>query len=339
MPIGLDIGSQSIKVVELAKESGKFRLKAAGVVGYSGVQIETIQKDDKAFVSLVEAIKKLFKDAKISGKDVSIALPETQVFTRIVNFPPLTDSEIASAVKWEAEQYIPMPMTEAIVQHEILGKRDEEKGSTVLVLLIAVSKDVVKKYVQILEAAGLNCVAVETELMSLGRSIAVSDQTVVLVDFGARSTDIAIVKNEQLVFSRSIPTAGEAFTRAVAQSLGVAAKQAEEYKRTYGLSATKLEGKILQALEPIFRVVAEEIKKAIHYYQFDQKGEAPSSVILAGGSAGMPDIIPHLTKLLGTEVVIGNPFLKISVDTEIARQLMDYSPLYPIAVGLAMKEI
>ncbi len=338
MSVGIDIGSKSIKVVELGREGNKFRLKAAGVVGYSGVVIDSIQKDDKAFVSLVEVIRKLFKDAKISGKEVAIALAESQVFTRVVTFPPLTDSEIASAVKWEAEQYIPMPVSEAIIQHQILERRENEKGEGVLVLLVAVSKDLVKKYVEILEAAGLNCIAAETELMALARSLAPAEQTVVLVDFGASSTDIAVVKNEQLVFSRSIPMAGMAFTRAVAQSLGVAEKQAEEYKRAYGLSTTRLEGKVQKALDPIFRVVAEEIKKAIHFYQVEGKGDIPSSVILAGGTAGMPDMVSQLTKLIGIEVVVGNPFSKIVIDPEIAKQLVDYAPLYPIAVGLAMRE-
>jgi type IV pilus assembly protein PilM len=158
-----------------------------------------------------------------------------------------------------------------------------------------------------------------------------------IVDFGARSTDIAISKNGQLMFSRSIPTAGEAFTRAVSQVLGVEAKQAEEYKRTYGLSHSQLEGKIAHALEPVFRVVAEEMKKAIHFYQAEESGDTPVSVILAGGSAAMPEVASSLTKMLGLEVVVGNPFTKITVDPEAVKSLQGYAPLYAISVGLAMR--
>ena len=80
------------------------------------------------------------------------------------------------------------------------------------------------------------------------------------------------------------------------------------------------------------------MKKAIHFYQTEEKGEAPNSVILAGGTAGMPEAISLLSKLIGIEVVIGNPFAKVAVDAQVARALMPYAPLYAIAVGLAMRE-
>jgi type IV pilus assembly protein PilM len=114
--------------------------------------------------------------------------------------------------------------------------------------------------------------------------------------------------------------------------------QAEEYKRAYGLSGSQLEGKIKGALDPVFRMVVDEMKKAIHFYQTEEKGEAPRSIVLAGGTAGMPEAISILTKLMGIEVVIGNPFAKVALDPEVARTLMPYAPLYAISVGLAMRE-
>ena len=186
--------------------------------------------------------------------------------------------------------------------------------------------------------SGLNLIAVETELISLVRALAPEDQTVLIADFGARSTNIAISKNAMITFSRSIPTAGEAFTRSVAQALGIEEVQAEEYKRSYGLSPTQLEGKIKGALDPILRMVSDEMKKAVHFYQSEEKGEAPKSVILAGGSAGMPEMASSLTKLLGIEVIVGNPFSKVSVDPQAVQALSGYAPLYSVAVGLAMRE-
>lgn len=336
MSVGLDIGSKTIKAVELSREGQKWRLKAAGAVGYSGVEVEHLQ-DDKDFAAMGAAIKKLFNDAKIASRDVSIALSESQVFTRTLTFPLLTDQEVASAVKWEAEEYIPIPLNEAIMQHQIIERRETGNPPQVVVLLVAVPRLIVEKYVKVVSLAGLNCVSVETELLALTRSLAPTNQTVLIIDFGAGSTDLAIAKNEQLVFSRSIQTAGEAFTRAVAQYLGVATNQAEEYKRTYGLSPEQLEGKVGTALEPVFRVVAEEIKKVIHFYQIEDKGATPTSLILSGGTSGLPGITPTLTRLLGLEVSIGNPFAKVMVDAQALSSLASYAPLYSIAVGLAMK--
>lgn len=336
MSVGIDIGSKSIKVVEIAIEAGRAFLKSAGIAGFNLGGIDQLQ-NDKQYLEVASTIKKLYSDARISSRDVAIAVPESQTFTRTVTFPSLTDQEVASAIKWEAEEYVPIPLNEAIVQHQIIERRDNATPPEVKVLLIAAPKLLIEKYIKILSYAGLNVVGVETELMALVRSLAPPNQTVLLIDFGAKSTDIAIAKNGQLAFSRTIPTAGEAFTRAVAQSLGVQEKQAEEYKRTYGLSASQLEGKIGTALTPIFKIVSEEIKKAIHFYQTDEKGETPNSIILSGGTSGLPDVTPVLTKLIGVEVAIGNPFSKVVVDPNSAKSLQNYAPLYAVAIGLALR--
>jgi type IV pilus assembly protein PilM len=336
MSVGLDIGSKTIKVVELDKSGNRFNLKAAGLVGYTGSDLAKMT-DEKEIAQMADVLRKVFSDAKISAKEVTIALPEPQVFTRAIRFPLLTDQEISSAVKWEAEQYIPIPLNEAVIQHQIIERRETTSPPEVLVLLVAAPRVLVEKYVQVVSAAKFTVVGVETELIALARSLGPPDQTVVILDFGAGSTDLAIVKNGSLVFSRSIATAGEAFTRAVGQSLGITPQQAEEYKKTYGLAAAQLEGKVRGALDPILRVVGEEIKKAIHFYQSENKNNAPTSLIISGGSSGMREVAPYLTKYLGLEVVMGNPFSKVSLDAATSQSLAPYAPLYAIAVGLAMK--
>jgi type IV pilus assembly protein PilM len=336
MSIGIDIGSKTIKVVELAGENGKFALKSASVVSYAGADMEHLT-DDKDFMLVSETIKKLVKEAKISGKNVNIALPESQVFTRIVKFPLLSDQEVASAIKWEAEQYIPFPIEEAIVTHQILERRENTTPPEVLVLLVAVQRGLVDKYLKVISNAGLNCTAVETELMSMARSLAPDNQTSMIVDFGARSTDLAIVKNGMLSFSRSIATAGDALTRAVAQSFNVPVAQAEEYKRTYGLEKRQLEGKVGASLSPILKILVDEIKKAIYFYQSEEKGEMPTSLLLTGGSASLPDASLFFANNLNMEVIVANPFAKVAVDPNVAKSLSTFAPLYSIATGLAMR--
>lgn len=330
MTVGLDIGSKTIKIVEL---DGSKALQASGIVGYSGNSPDKII-DDKELTALSGIIKKLHKEAKVSTTDVGISVPEQLVFSRSIKYPPLSDQEVAAAVKWDAEQYIPIPPAEAIIQHQILERRESE----VLVLLVAVPKNVVENYVRVCQVAGLNVVFVETELMALSRSLAPKDKTVMIMDFGARSTDLAIAKNGYLSFSRSIPTAGEAFTRAVAQGLGIEANQAEEYKKTYGLSGTQLEGRVRGSLDPVFRVVVDEIKKAVHFYQTEEQGDSPTSVILTGGTSSMPEMATLLTKYLGLEVVIGNPFENVKMEPEVAKTIQPFVPLYAVATGLAKRE-
>ena len=334
---GLDIGSKTIKIVELQKEGDAFNLLASGIVGYSGTNVEKMT-DEKEMTTLAQVIKKLHDQAGVSSKDVVISLPESQVFTRTIKFPLLTDAEVASAVKWESEQYIPIPVAEAIIQHTVLLRNEKASPPEVIVLLVAAPRVVVEKYTKVTTLAGLNPVAVETELIALTRALAPPGRTVLLVDLGAGSTDIAIARDSLLSFSRSIPIAGEAFTRAVSQGLGVTGTQAEEYKKTYGLENTQLEGKVKGALDPVLRLVVDEIKKAVSYYQTEEKGEAPNAIVISGGSSGMPQITSMMTSLLGIESVIANPFGKVRTDAETAKKLAPYAPLYSVAVGLAMRE-
>ena len=334
--VGLDIGTKTIKILELEKRGSGWVLNGAGVVGYSGTPPENC-KDDVEFRSIADIIRKLHKDAKISKKDVVISLPESQVFTRTIHFPLLTDQEITSAVKWEAEQYVPIPINEAVVQHEILERRDNATPPEVLVLLVAAPEALVEKYLRVMQLSGLTTIAAESELIALVRSLAPENQTSLVMDFGAHSTDIAVARNSRLVFSRSLPSAGEALTRAITQNLGIEPLQAEEYKKTYGLSSSQLEGKVKTALEPVINMITDEVKKAIHFYQTEEKGEVPKSVIISGGTAGLPEIVPYLSKGLNIEVVMGNPFDKISLSPETAKSLANYAPLYSIAAGLAMR--
>lgn len=334
---GLDIGSKTIKIVELQKEGDAFNLLASGIVGYSGTNVEKMT-DEKEMTTLAQVIKKLHDQAGVSSKDVVISLPESQVFTRTIKFPLLTDAEISSAVKWESEQYIPIPVAEAIIQHTVLLRNEKASPPEVIVLLVAAPRVVVEKYTKVTTLAGLNPVAVETELIALTRALAPPGRTVLLVDLGAGSTDIAIARDSLLSFSRSIPIAGEAFTRAVSQGLGVTGTQAEEYKKTYGLENTQLEGKVKGALDPVLRLVVDEIKKAVSYYQTEEKGEAPNAIVISGGSSGMPQITSMMTGLLGIESIIANPFGKVRTDAETAKKLAPYAPLYSVAVGLAMRE-
>lgn len=335
--VGLDIGTKTIKIVEIKKEANGYSLTGSGIVGFTGNPVEKTV-DDKELSALAQIVKRLHNETGVQSRDIVLSIPEQVAFTRTVAFPLLTDAEISSAVKWELEQYIPIPAQEAISQHVILERNDKSTPPQVTVLLVAAPRTIVEKYTKLVSLAGLNPIAVETELIALTRSLAPPDKTVLIMDIGANSTDIAIAKNTMLCFSRSIPIAGEAFTRAVSQGLGITGQQAEEYKKTYGMTEAQLEGKVKTTLDPVIRLVVDEVKKAINFYETEQKSEPPSLVIVSGGSSGMPQLITSLSDMLGMEVSMASPFSKISLDPETANKLAPYSPLYSVAVGLGLRE-
>lgn len=336
--VGIDIGSKTIKIVELEKSGANFSLVASGVVGYSGITVDKMT-DEKEMSSIAQVIKKLYVEAGIRSKDIVLSIPEPLAFTRTIKFPPLTDAEIASAIKWEAEQYIPIPVAEAVIQHTILKRSDAAgTGAGVIVLLVAAPRIIVERYVKVVQMAGLTVTAVETELIAITRALAPTDKTVLLADLGGSSTNLAIADHGLLSFSRSLPIAGDAFTRSLSQSLSITPQQAEEYKKTYGLSATQLEGKVKAPLDSVVRLVGDEIKKAVNYYLSEEKGETPSTLIISGGTSGMPEMMGTLSNVVGMEIVIGNPFARVRLDPAFAQKLAPYAPLYGVAVGLAMRD-
>lgn len=334
--IGIDIGSQSIKVAEVKKEGGANVLKSAGILKYTGPSIGK-SVNDSDLKLCAETIKKICKQIKISQSEVNISLPEEFAFTRIVKFPNLTDEEIASAVRWEAEQYIPIPLSEAVIQHIILSSKGS--GSEKKVLLIAASKAIVEKYIKTVTMAGLTPLFCETEIMATARSLSPDSGANMVLDIGVTTSDIAIVENGELMFARSIPVAGEAFTRAVSQGLNLDLTRAENYKNTYGLSADLLEGKVKAVLEPVVDSVIDEVKKALYYYKSEENKDLPGSIIVAGGSSLMPNLVSTLATKLGIEAVAGNPFIKLNIAKQIQKSLEPYAPYYATSIGLAIREV
>ncbi len=328
---GLDIGSHSVKVVELARNGKSLRLVASGIAATPAGGLGT--ESPKALAEISAAIKKLVNDVKISTKNVVFALPEQNIYTRVISFPPLSQEEINSAIQWQAEGYIPIPKKDAVLDWEIVEKN--EKG--IQVLLVATPRALVDKYMKVVQDAGLTAVAAETELIALTRAVAPTEGNALVVDFGATSTDLAISVNRQLMFVRSLPTAGAAFTRAVATAIGVQESQAEEYKKTYGLSGA-LEGKVKQALSPVVSPLVDEVKKAIGFWKQEHPDKSVVLGILTGGTVGLPELVPSIAESLGIEITIGNPFSFVTLDPQTSKSIAPYSPLYAIAVGLAMRD-
>jgi len=333
---GLDIGSHNIKIAQVKKAKDKYQLVAFGSVPSTAKGLFSEGEGDLS--ALAEVIKRLHRDTGIKTKNVATALPQDQVFTRIITFPPLSESELESALQWEAEQYIPLPLSEVVLTHELIGKVKENSKENVELLLAAAPKSLVEKTINVLKMAGLNPVSIEMEIISMARSLIVPNhEKVLLVDFGAKATDLAIVENGEIVFVYSVPTAGEALTRALSLELGLESSQSETYKKSYGVDTKKLEGKVSAALKPILGTIVTEIKKALQFYQ--EKGKSVQRVVLSGGGAGLPEINTFLAKELNLEVQMGNPFVQIIEDSLLKKIPLYKRSLYSVAVGLAMKEI
>lgn len=335
--IGLDIGTHSIKLVEIERRKNEAILLAAGALPTPPKALMTATAEDIESIAFV--VKKLWKEAGAKTKNVNIALPESQVFTRVIEVPQLSTRELMSAIKWEAEQYIPMPLDQVTVDFSVLRTSAETGTNQMEVLLVASPKALVEKYVTILEYADLTPVSVETEIIAVFRSLVSSFgsvRSVMIVSLGAQTTDIAISRNGTLCFTRSISSGGEALSRAVAQSFGFELSQAEQFKKTYGLEKDKLEGKIITAVRPIMDSMIGEMKRAIAFYQEKYKEEQIGVVLLSGGTARTPGMVVYIAENLGIEAQLANPWMGIVRDARF-KILDNEGPVFSVAVGLAFR--
>ncbi len=326
--LGLDIGSHTIKLIELGYQGNAFALSAAG-------SIPTPQ--DTA--SVAGAVKKLLKETGAKSRSVQIALPESKVFTRVIEVPALSERELASAIKWEAEQYIPLPLSEVNLDFTVLRTAAQTGTNKMEVLLVAAPKTLLDHYLSILEAAELTPIGAETEIIATARALGRSTpgaKNILIAAIGAQTTDLAILRGGILSLTRSIPAAGDAMTRAIAQGLDFTPAQAEEYKRTYGLDATRLEGKIVAAAKPIMDSIVGEIRRALAFYQEKYKDKDVQTVVLSGGTARLPGMVIYMAQSLGLEVQLVNPWTGITRDARFS-VLTTEGANFCVAVGLALR--
>lgn len=341
--LGLDIGSRYIKYTELAHlGQGKFQLVSVGMAPapQKGITSEAAIDQD----TIAATVKKLMKDGGVRAKSVNVALPEANVFTRIIQVPPLSERELASAIRWEAEQYIPLPLEEVHMDFSIVGESKDNEGNRKFdVLLVAAPMGLIDRYSKILEKTDLEVEAMETEIISASRALLPATQdkpmTVMIINIGAMSTDFSIMRGGVITFTRSVPTGGTTFTKAISQDLGFPLQQAEEYKKTYGLRQDQLEGKIYAAIKPIFSVISEEVKRALTFYQNKYPDETIVSIILSGGSAKMPGLVEALVESVSIETQIGNPWGRIQKDATRFARLDEEGAVFTVSVGLAMREV
>jgi type IV pilus assembly protein PilM len=257
----------------------------------------------------------------------------------LIQLPPLTDKELASAINWEAEQYIPLPIKDVILQYKIINREAIVAGgqSKMDVLLIAAPKRVIQKYISVVKNAGLRPEVLETESTALTRSLTkLSDPPTIIVSMGALSTELVLAQKGNVLFTRSIATGGVNLTKAIMAEFNLPQKQAEEYKQTYGILEDKLSGKVASVLKPILDIVITEILKAVEYARGHVRDSQVARVVICGGGAFLPGLSEFLVERTSLEVSLGDPWIDFAKEGLIT-QLADQGSIYSVATGLALR--
>lgn len=347
--VGVDIGTASIKVAEMLRESGRFKLLNYGVYELESqekimqVQHKTPKLSDEYITA---GLREIFRLARIPTRKVVASIPSFSTFTTIISLPYLSEKDLAKTIPFEAKKYIPAPLSEVAIDWSIIkvtpgGDQNRESGKTppsVEVFLAAVPENEVTRYKQIILAAGLQLVALELENVALIRSLIGNDlEATAIVNIGGRSTSILIVERGYEAVSHNYEVGGFEITKSIARSMGVNVNRAEEIKKTVGMKTETMTA-VSESMVSLLDMIIFETQKTIITFETSKNTKVPR-LILTGGLANMPGLLKHFKTKMSIEVQLSNPFARVAYPQPLQSIISPLGSVMAVAVGLAMREI
>ncbi|MFZ2310029.1 MAG: type IV pilus assembly protein PilM [Patescibacteria group bacterium] len=333
--LGVDIGDSSLKLVELKKKGKKIYLSNyAFSENVSDIKFTKI--DDTVY--LAKAINKVCKESNIKAKRVTASLPTFAVFSSIINLNNVEKKNMAEAVADEARKVIPLPLEEMKIDFKIMPAIAGADRANSRVFLTGSPKKLVRKYIDIFKAADLELLNLETETFSLVRSLLGSDKsTVMIVEIGANSTDISIIKESIPVLNRSLEICGNTITKDLATAMGLDAVQAEQFKIDLSISE-KGNGELLPIIVKTIAPIVSEIEYMLDFFNMSNQGKV-EKIILSGGGSMLTGLPEYLSDKLNLQVIVGDPFSRVVYAEELRPVINEVGPKLAVAVGLALRDI
>ncbi|MBI4117272.1 MAG: type IV pilus assembly protein PilM [Parcubacteria group bacterium] len=349
--LGVDLGTAGIKIAELSRIGGdRFELKNYGFLDFlakesagaplsgAGVKIG----DD----FLITGLRDLLNRIKPSTKDAVASISSFLTFATVIEMPYLSAKDLEKAIPFEARKYVPIPLSEVVLDWSIINVREISQYESSLapktqfpnveVFLAAVPKNEAERYKNIFLSAGLNIRALELENIALTRALIGDDHSPSLViNLGGRSTSIIIIDKGFERVSRNYELGGFGVTKTLAASLGISFERAEELKKKEGLKGNS---SFAEAAAPLIDMIVFEAKKTVANYEESKKTKI-AKVILTGGQSQMFGLKEYFSQKLGREVLIGDPLRGVSFSKVLEGTLKEAGPSLAVALGLAMRKI
>jgi len=349
--IGLDIGSHSVKLVELEDTKKGMVLKNFGIIGLP--QDAIVEGSIKEMEIVSSAIKTLYKHLKVKNKNVVTSISGYSVIVKKISVQKRGEAELETTIQDEAEQYIPFDINDVNLDYEVLSQPDqkeEEKGAKedkgfMDVMLVAAKKDIVEDYVSLLHLTGLSPAILDVDAFAVQNAFELSSQAIAgcyaIVNVGAEELGINAIKNGISIFTRDSSYGGYQINEAIMSKFGVSYDEAEKIK----LGGTKLESKERDALEDIFTSVVSgwvnEIKRALDFLTTTYPDETIEKIFVSGGSCRIPGFQKYLE--IETEIPVAemNPFANLQINDKVfdPKYLSYMAPQAAVAVGLALRSI
>ncbi len=326
--LGVDIGTQAIKMVQLKSEG--LELETYGIVDL--IEPITNQTKPEVVAATVDLLRNLTEKARTTTKRCALSLPNSAVFTSVIDMPKMSDNELENSMKFEAKKYVPLPFEEVSLSWSLIS--EDIANHSMKVLLIAVPKQIRDTYIKIFQQAGLELEIIEIEALALIRAI-VEDKSKndVIIDIGAKVTGINFIKEGLLQLTRNLNIGGDSITERIAQTLNLQPARAEQFKRDFGLNSTDF---LPEAVKPVLNNITSEVKQVLDLYQSHQINV--DRIVLVGGGCQMPGLKEYFANL-APQVVYGNPMSRLSYPAEVEGVLKRFSMQLPVAIGLAMRQL
>jgi len=339
---GLDISDLSLKIAYLKKKGKFFNLNSWGETEIKSgiIQDGEIKNEDALIKEIKKALEKI-KGKKLNIKNVIASLPEKKSFLEVIKMPKMDLEELKTAVFFEAENYIPLPIEKVYLDYQVVPSEDKD---ILKILIAAVPKTIVDSYFSCLRKAGLTIRALEIESQSIARALMgkeYASKSVIIVDFGKSVTSLIICHGGFINFTSSVNISSGYLTKIVADSLGIESKEAESLKIKYGLnkSTDKDAKKINDLIESSLVILKDQIRKYINYYQGHNKNGKIDEILLCGRGSNLSGLAEFLFYELKIPTKIANPWINILPKSlkEVPGLPYKESLGYTTALGLALK--
>lgn len=336
--LGVDISALSVKVVELKRHGNKVALST---YGFSERFSESMPRESAPLDihRSADLIKNICQKSHTSSNLALASLPTFSVFSSIININhSVNKKDLEAAINWEAKKVIPLPLSDIILDWQMIDEPTAATTGGHRVLLTGAPKALIQNYVSVFKTAQLNLLSLETEIFALIRSLLGNDRSsTMIVQLGSTTSNIFVVDKSIPVINRSISVGGIHITQAIASHLNMNIAQAEQFK--YDLMHNnsgeegKLPGMIIEAMSPI----TNEIKYILEVFG-SKDNRRVEKIILTGGGALLPGLTNYLSELFNINVIVGDPWFRVAYPYELKPILDKIGPRLAVAIGLAMRE-
>jgi type IV pilus assembly protein PilM len=338
--VGCDVGSSSIKIVELKPiKNDEYQLLHAAIANLSPEAIVDGAIMDSSLV--VEALSRLIADNNIRNPNFGGSLSGHSVIIKKIQLPSMTDSELAESIQWEAEQYIPFDINDVNLDYVVL---DSGAGDTMDVLLVAVKKDRIADYTSVIVQAGKDPVLVDVDVFALQNAFeanySVDGETAALVNIGASVMNINVLHRGTSIFWRDVAFGGNQYTEAIQRELNLPREDAERLKLGDQVGDHSLQ-QVMGVLNSVSEDLAAELQKTIDFFVATSSVDRLDRLVLAGGSAQVLNLDEVLKERFQVDVEIMNPFrnIRYSESDFDPEWINRHAPAMSVAVGLAVRTV